>query len=221
MRTNPELIVMLTYNDVTVHNAEEIFESCKNTKAKFWGIKEKGLPLNAMKELFTHMKESGKTVGLEVVAYNEKEGLAGAKKALECGCDFLMGTKYFDSINEFCREHKLKYMPFAGHIINRPSVLEGHIDEIIAEAKDYLKKGVCGIDLLGYRYTGDPVELISRFVKEVNAPVCIAGSVDSYQRLDEIKHASPDFFTIGSAFFDNKFGDSFADQIDTVVNYME
>ena len=32
MHKKPELIVMLTYNDVTVSNAYEVFEQCRNTK---------------------------------------------------------------------------------------------------------------------------------------------------------------------------------------------
>ena len=48
----PQLIVMLTYNDLTVENAREIFEECKDSKAKYWGFKEEGLPLEQMKSLF-------------------------------------------------------------------------------------------------------------------------------------------------------------------------
>ncbi len=43
MKENLNLIVMLTHNDVTVNNAYEIFEQCKNSKAKFGGFKEKTL----------------------------------------------------------------------------------------------------------------------------------------------------------------------------------
>ena len=46
-----QLIVMLTHKDQTVDNAYEIFEQCKNSKAKIWGFKEKALPLEQMKEL--------------------------------------------------------------------------------------------------------------------------------------------------------------------------
>lgn len=77
-----------------------------------------------------------------------------------------------------------------------------------------------GIDLLGYRYTGDAVELNKRFVAGVKAPVCLAGSVSSYQRLDEVKDADSWTFTIGGAFFENKFDGTFAEQIDKVVDYM-
>ena len=205
MKNTPELIVMLTHNDCTVENAYEVFDSCKNSKAQFWGFKEKPLPLDQMKKLYTYMKECGKTTFLEVVEYTEKECMEGAKMAVECGCDILMGTIFFDSVNEFCKAHKIKYMPFVGKVIDRPSILEGSIEDMIKEANEYLKKGVYGFDLLGYRFTGDAIALNKAFVSAVDAPVCLAGSIDSFQRLDEVKDASPWTFTIGSAFFENKF----------------
>ena len=221
MKNSLNLIVMLTHNDETVNNAHEIFEKCKNSDAKFWGFKEKSLPIEQMKNLYKYMKECGKTTFLEVVEYTEKEGLEGAKLALECGCDILMGTMFFDSINEFCKKNNLRYMPFVGKVTERPSILEGEIDEIIKEANEYLKKGVYGFDLLGYRYTGNAVELNERFILEVNAPVCIAGSVNGYERLDELKNINPWSFTIGSAFFENKFDGSFEEQINKVCEYVK
>ena len=221
MKNSLNLIVMLTHNDETVNNAHEIFEKCKNSDAKFWGFKEKSLPIEQMKNLYKYMKECGKTTFLEVVEYTEKEGLEGSKIALECGCDILMGTVFFDSINEFCKKNNLKYMPFVGKVTERPSILAGEIDEIIKEANEYLKKGVYGFDLLGYRYTGNAVELNERFVLEVNAPVCIAGSVNGYERLDELKNINPWSFTIGSAFFENKFDGSFEEQINKVCEYVK
>jgi phosphoribosylformimino-5-aminoimidazole carboxamide ribonucleotide (ProFAR) isomerase len=74
---------------------------------------------------------------------------------------------------------------------------------------------------LGYRYVGDAARLNREFVSRVPAPVCLAGSIDSYQRLDEVKEAHPWAFTIGSAFFDKKFGETFEEQINAVCDYME
>ena len=42
---------MLTHNDLTVLNAAEIFDQCKNSKAQYWGFKEESLPLEEMKSL--------------------------------------------------------------------------------------------------------------------------------------------------------------------------
>lgn len=217
---NLNLVVMLTHNDRTVEHAYEIFEQCKDSKAKFWGFKEDPLPLADMKKLYARMKECGKTTILEVVDYTEEGGLAGAKMAAECGCDILMGTLYSDSIHDFCREHHLKYMPFVGKVSKRPSILEGTVEDMVAEANRYLEKGVYGIDILGYRFTGDAADLNKRFVANVNAPICIAGSVNSYQRLDELKSAAPWCFTIGGAFFEHKFGEDFCTQINSVCDYM-
>ena len=217
----PHLIVMLTHNDHTVANAREIYLQNRHSQAQFWGFKEEPLSRQEMKDLFALMKADGKTTFLEVVEYTEDAGLAGAEAALECGCDILMGTKFYPSINQFCQANRLKYMPFVGELAERPTILSGNIADIIAEAQSYAAQGVHGIDLLGYRYTGDAAQLNAELVKSVPIPVCIAGSVNSYQRLDELKAAQPWAFTIGSAFFDNQFSGSIAEQIDKVCEYMK
>lgn len=216
----PELIVMLTHNDRTVTNASEIFDRCKTTQARYWGFKEEGLPFREMKRLFSTMKDCGKKTVLEVVSYAEEKCLEGARIASDCEVDILMGTRYFDSVNEFCKIRRLTYLPFVGSISGRPSVLDGSIDSMIEEANRYLSKGVHGIDLLGYRFTGDAHALNRRFVAQVDAPVCLAGSVNSYQRLDEIREANPWAFTIGGAFFEHTFGGTFEEQISNVCAYM-
>jgi len=221
MERRPELIVMLTHNDRTVENAPEIFEQCRDSRAKFWGIKEEGIPSAQMKALCRRMKECGKTTVLEVVAYTERECLCGAKMAFECGVDILMGTVFFDSVSEFCRGNRMKYMPFVGKIMGRPSILDGTVDGMLREAAACLEKGVNGIDLLGYRYTGDASALIRDFTARANMPVCVAGSVTGFEQLDELIAASPWAFTIGGAFFENKFGRGFCEQIDTVCEYIE
>lgn len=221
MKEKPYLIVMLTYDDMTVENAYEVFDSCKDSKAVVFGFKEEPLPLDEMKRIYKYMKRQGKTTGLEVVAYTKEEGLAGAKVAKECGCDFLMGTIFNEEILEFCKENDIKYMPFVGKVTKRPSILEGEASDMINEGNEYIKKGAFGIDLLGYRYIKDTFSLIKEVTEGVKGPVCVAGSVDSYHRLDEILEANPQSFTIGSAFFDNKFDGTFCEQINKVVSYIE
>ena len=216
----PLLIVMLTRNDMTVADAPEIFRKYKDSEASCWGFKEDGLPKEEMKALCSEIKEYGKHAMLEVVAYEEEACLESATFAIECGFDALLGTLFFDSVNDLCRKNGIMYMPFVGNVHERPSVLDGDIDSMISQANDYIKKGVTGIDLLAYRYTGDYHELIRRFTSEVNAPVCIAGSINSYERLDEIKAASPWSFTIGSAFFNKEFGNDFGKQINDVCRHI-
>lgn len=220
----PELIVMLTHHDRTVENAIEVYRASKNSKAKFWGFKEEGLPVDKMKELYAEMKADGMTTFLEIVAYTEEECLAGAQYAVDCGVDYLMGTMYYDSVRDLVRSAGIKYMPFVGDVRERPSVVYGTIEGTIAEGVELVKSGKAdGIDLLGYRFVGDAVKLNHDFVEAVQpyAPVCLAGSVSSYQRLDEVADAGAWAFTIGSAFFENKFDGTFAEQIDKVVDYIQ
>ena len=218
----PKLIVMLTQNDSTRADACEIFKLCKHSKAEFWGIKDKGLEPAKMKELFASIKNAGKTAVLEVVSYDEQSGLKAAKIAAECGCKMLLGTCFYPSILAFCRQENIKYLPFVGKVSGLPSVLAGSEDEIIAEAQKYAKMGVWGLDLLAYRYCeADAFLLAQKMLKSVNLPLVIAGSIDSYARLDEIKKLNPQFFTIGSAFFEHKFGDDFFGQINAVCEYLE
>jgi len=221
MPKKPELIVMLTWHDYTVENAHQVFEQCKDAQASYWGMKELPLPMEQMQQLYAYMKSCGKTTILEVVAYTEEAGLAGARKAVACGCDILMGTTYAASTNDYCKAHGLKYMPFVGEITDRPSVLKGEIEDLIREARECIDKGVYGINLLGYRYVGDSMALHKAFMQEIEAPVCLAGSINSYKRLDEIKELSPWSFTIGSAFFEKRFGETIAEQIDRVCSYIQ
>ena len=88
----PEIIIMLTHHDVTVKDAGEIFEQCKDLPVKFWGFKNVGLPKDEMKKVAGAMKAAGKTTFLEVVTYDEASCLDGAQTAIDCGFDYLMGT---------------------------------------------------------------------------------------------------------------------------------
>ncbi len=220
MNNNSKLIVMLTSNDRTVENAHEIFRQCKNSKADIWGIKEKGLPKEQMKNLFSYMKECGKSTVLEVVAYKEQDCMKGAEMAVLCGCDILMGTVFYDSVNSYCKKNGLKYMPYVGQVEGRPSVLNGSPEKIIEDAKRYLEQGVYGISLLGYRYVGNAEKMMDEFLSKINSPVCVAGSIDCYEKLDNIKRTAPWAFTIGSAFFQKRFGEAFDAQIDKVFRYI-
>ena len=221
MNRTPELIVMLTENDATLPNAADLFEQARDARAAYWGFKDQPLCTQEMARLAARMKECGKTVVFEVVEYAEAACLAGARTGLEIGCDILMGTVFYDSVNDFCQAHGMKYMPFVGEVTARPSVLGGTAESMIRQAREYLAKGVYGFDLLGYRYVGDARSLIEAFVRATDAPVCAAGSVNSCQKLDELKAIAPWAFTIGSAFHDGSFPGSFREQINFVCEYME
>ena len=147
-----KIIIMLTHNDKTVPNAIEIFEENKDLPIQYWGFKDVGMEPEKMKVLCTKMREAGKTSFLEVVSYSEEECMRGAKLAVECGFDYLLGTLYYDSVAEYVKKQGLKYCPFAGKVSKSPSILEGTVEEMLAQEAAFAEKGVFGTDLLGYRY---------------------------------------------------------------------
>ncbi len=218
----PQLITMLTYRDETVKDSFEVFEQCADLSASFWGFKDVGLPKPDMKRLVKRMKKAGKTTFLEVVSLTEKECLDGAKLALDCGFDYLMGTVFYDSVFKLMKGKATKFFPFAGKVSGHPSILEGSIPEIVADGRRMEALGVAGFDLLAYRYTADAEALAEAFVKGVRIPVVLAGSIDGFPRLDVMKRIAPWAFTIGSAFFDKKFvpGASFREQVAKVLGYL-
>jgi hypothetical protein len=217
-----KMIIMLTYNDKTVSNALEIFDQCKELPVDCWGFKNIGLTVEKMIKLISNMKEAKKTTFLEVVTYNEKSSLDSAKLALECQFDYFTGSIYFESVHNLLKDKPIKYFPFCGKVSGSPSILEGSIQEIIDDAKLMEEKGVDGFDLLAYRYVEDAEKLSQQFIQAIKIPVVLAGSINSFDRLDKIKEYNPWGFTIGSAFFDKKFvkGGSFKDQIISVLSYI-
>ena len=201
----PEIIVMLTHHDVTVPNALEVFETCKDLPVQYWGFKNVGLPKEQMKAVTAAMKAAGKTTFLEVVTYDEESCMDGAKTAVECGFDCLMGTLYYESVHSYLKEQGLTYMPFVGKVSGSPSILEGTNEEIIQNAKDLMAKGIKGFDILAYRHVVDGEKLAREFCAAIDAQICIAGSINSFARIDTMFDIGPWTFTMGSALFEKKF----------------
>lgn len=221
----PELIIMLTNNDITVSNAAEVFEACKDLPAKKWGFKDVGLEKDQMIELAKKMKEAGKETYIEVVTYTEEGCLEGAKMAYECGFDYLTGTLPFESVFEYAKEHNLKYCPFCGAVGGSPVELTGSVESVVESAKECIANGAEGIDLTAYRYAdGDPVELTKAVVEAVGADkVCIAGSIGNTERMDAMKEAGVAEYTMGSALFNANFvkGGTFRENLEFVLDYLQ
>jgi hypothetical protein len=217
-----KLIVMLTHNDETVKNAKEVFVDCGDLPVEFWGFKNIGLPLDQMKDLASTMKAAEKTTFLEVVTLSEEECLEGARMAVECKFDYLLGTVFYPSVNEYCKKMNVKYLPFCGKVYGHPSILEGTPDEITDNALRLQAAGCHGTDLLAYRNKKEPEAVIKTLVEKVDFPVVVAGSISSFERIDVVQNINPWAFTIGSALFECKFGleKSFRGQLKTVCDYM-
>jgi len=219
----PELIVMLTHHDQTVPDALELFERTKEYPITHWGFKDVGLPPDEMRRVVVAMKDAGKTTFLEVVSLSEEEGLRGARLAVELGFDILMGTVFYPSIAEYLKDKPVRYYPFPGHVHSHPSILDGEIDAIVAHARELEAYGMHGLDLLTYRYDGEATRLLKQVVEATNIPVVSAGSIASFERINEVWDSGAWGFTIGSAFFERKFvpEGSFEENVLAVCNWLE
>lgn len=216
-----ELITMLTWHDVTVPNAKEVFLGAKDAPTQHWGFKIEGTTPESMRELVEVMHEYGKTVYIEVLAMDEPGCLRAAQLCVEDKVDHVLGTVYYESVAKVLEEAGIAYSPFVG--LAADSRLRGSVESIVEKAKDAEKKNISGINLSAFRYAeGDPVELLKAIDAAVTKPFSIAGSVDRYERLDVIKSLKNLYgFTIGGAFFEKKFGETFSDQIKAVTDYLK
>jgi len=214
---------MLTYNDRTVENAIESFDELKDLPVTFWGFKDVGLHKEKMRFLVQAMRAAGKKTCLEVVSLSEQEGQAGAELAADSGFDILMGTVFFDSINDYVRDLPLAYYPFPGNVHCHPSILDGTIDEIVSHARQLESLGVDGMDLLSYRFTGDAAKLLGDVVEATTVPIISAGSIASFDRIAEIRNTGAWGFTIGTGLFEKRFvpDGSLRDNLVAVVNWLD
>jgi NAD(P)H-dependent flavin oxidoreductase YrpB (nitropropane dioxygenase family) len=218
-----EFIFFLTYNDVTVYNAIEVFEKIKDTGIRYVGFKDVGLPREKLIELHTRMKKEGMTTFLEVVTATEEDNLRSARMGIELGVDNLIGGIYVRQTLPLLQDTNIKYFPYIGKVVGHPCLLRGTIEEIVKDAKMVENLGADGIDLLAYRYDGDPEQLIKSIQRAVKIPLIIAGSINSLERVRKMAELDVWAFTIGSAIFDKKFvpNGTLSDQIMAVLKEIE
>ena len=216
---------MFTLNDVTVPDAQEYFEMVKDLDVDYFGFKEIGLPEDKMAKLCDSIHSVGKEAFVEIVEYDEDMIIEPAKQAVKLGFDYLMGTIYYPSIMDIVNNSNLRYYPFCGKIYDRPSILDGTVDEIIEDAKRIEAAGADGFDILAYRYKyPEKIDtLVRRLVAEIKVPIVSAGSINSFERLQDTIDQGVWGFTIGGAFFDKKFvvDGSYRDNVEAVVNYLK
>jgi len=216
---------MFTHNDMTVPDAIDYFEQVQDLPIDFFGFKEAGLSLDKMRELNNRIHSAGFESFLEVVEYEEEKILAPAQTAINFGFDYLMGTIYFPSIWNIIKGKNIKYFPFCGKIYNRPSILDGTIEGIVEDAKRIEDEGANGFNLLAYRYKySEKVnELVLALKRAIKVPIISAGSINSFQRLQETIDQGVWGFTIGGAFFEKKFvpDGSYRNNVEAVVERLK
>lgn len=221
----PKLILMFTLNDVTVPDAIEYFKQVRDLPVDYFGFKEVGLSQDNMQKLNGMIHDSGFKSFIEIVEYEEDKILGPARQAVKLGFDFLMGTVYYPSVMDIVNDSNLKYFPFCGNIYDRPSILDGTIEEIVEDAKRVEAAGVDGFDILAYRYKYPKKidSLVRKLVEEIKVPIVSAGSINSFERLQATVDQGVWGFTIGGAFFEKKFvaDGSYRDNVAAVLEKLK
>lgn len=222
-----EFIFMLTHHDVTIPNALEVFEEIKDTGLKFIGCKDIGLPIEKLQELFRKMKNADMTTFIEVVSNDEEKHFMGVEKAIRVGADYLIGgmPRFTRKTLEYLKEKKanLKFFPYIGKVIGHPCVLEGSVDEIVNNGVEFGKMGIHGINLLLYRYTGNVNLLLDRAIDTLKIPLIVAGSIDDFEKIGQMKRKNVWAFTIGGAILEKKFAPqkNIKEQVTAVLNLLQ
>jgi len=221
-----EFIFMLTHHDVTVSDALEVVEKIKDTGLSSIGCKDIGLTSQQYIDLFNKFRKYGMKSFLELVTYDEREHFRGVDLAIELGADNIIGgmTWYTQKTLDYLKkkESRIKYFPYIGTIADHPCILQGSIAEIIKDGREAESLGADGANLLLYRYKGDQKELLKEVTRKLQLPIIVAGNVNTFEQIDELKRDNIWGFTIGGAVFEKKFvGDGEAEaQIVSVLNQL-
>lgn len=204
---NPEIIVMLTHNDVTVSNARQLFAESAELPVKYWGFKDNGLSFVELGNLAKDMRDAGKSAVLEVVNFDERDLLKSMELAVKTGIEYFTGGAFSQQALAQAKEVGMKYYPFCGKAGGSPIELRGSHQSVIDDAKRLIDFGVDGVDLVAYRYKdGDPIELAKAAIDGVGAEnLVIAGSINSRERMEIMNAVGPFAYTMGGALFDGSF----------------
>ena len=199
---------MLTRQDQTVADCLAVFEAIRPVGLRHVGFKDIGADLQTLTTLNRLIQDSGATSYMEVVSTSPESALGSARHALDIGVDRLMGGTLVAETLAILDGSGIEYYPFPGTPVGHPTDLRGDGEQVAAHCRTFLAQGCAGVDLLAYRAVeADPLELTraARAALGDQGRLICAGSVNSAARIQALREAGCDAFTIGSAAFDGSF----------------
>jgi 2-keto-3-deoxy-6-phosphogluconate aldolase len=203
-----DFIFMLTRQDQTVLDGIEVMKEIRDVGLRHVGFKDVGVDKQTLHALNRAVKDAGATSYMEVVSTSPEAAVHSAKVAAEIGIDRLLGGANAQEIMTAIKGSAVAYYPFPGKPVGHPTKLGGSPKSVAEDCRRFLEMGCAGVDLLAYRATeADPIDLVKaarQGLGSAGALIC-AGSVDSPARIQALKAAGCDAFTIGSAAFDGSF----------------
>jgi len=217
----PHFIFMLTRDDRTAPNAEDLAEQALQAGVRHIGFKDVGLPWSRLSALARRLAEAGVETYLEVVSLDVERERESIAAGVDLGVRNLLGGVHAEAAADALAGANLAYYPFAGDIRGHPSVLAGEPAATVSDARRLCELGhVAGVDLLAYRGAVDGGELAVQVCAALGKPVIVAGSIDCPQRIRAVAAAGAHAFTIGTAVLEGRFhpdSDSTAAQLRAVA----
>jgi len=198
---------MLTRQDRTVPDCLGVLAQIAPLGLTHIGFKDIGADEPTLRSLNAGIKALGAQSYLEVVATSPEAALNSARMAAAIGVDHLLGGTQVPETLALLKGTGVKYYPFPGIPIGHPTKLGGTPAQIAAHTADFIAQGCAGVDLLAYRATeADALDLV-RAARAAcgSAKLICAGGVDGPARIEALRAAGADAFTIGSAAFDATF----------------
>jgi hypothetical protein len=201
-----DFIFMFTRDDQTVEDCLDVLDAVRDVGLRHLGFKDVGVEARVLGRLVERIRQAGATSYLEVVSTTPEACLRSARVAVEIGVDRLLGGTDVEPILDLVAGRGIAYYPFPGRPEGHPTRLGGSPDDVADDCRRFARLGCAGVDLLAYRATGAaPLDLVRAARKATPGQLIVAGSVNTPARIQELREAGADAFTIGSAAFDGSF----------------
>ena len=201
-----DFIFMLTRNDRTIEDADDLVDSVCDLGVRHIGFKDVGVPPARMRVLIDAIRRRGGVSYLEVVSTTSETVRRSLENGRMLGADRILGGTDLDAAKEILGDLS-GYFPFPGRPVGHPTRLEGSAALVAEHCRAARARGCNGVDLLAYRATeADPLDLVHAARKALDGgTLIVAGSVHSKEQIHVLAKAGVDAFTIGSAVFDGSF----------------
>jgi hypothetical protein len=197
-----DFVFMLTRNDATVENALDLVEIARELGLRHIGFKDAGAEAPMLKRLTQAIRAAGASPWMEVVATTREAELRAIALGRDLGVDLLMGGVHVEEGLRILEGSVTRYLPFAGKPSGHPTRLSGSAVEVEAQCRAFAAMGCAGVDILAYRATeAEPLDLVAACRRGFldSGAVVVAGSVNSAERVNAVRAAGADAFTIGTA----------------------
>ncbi|MEO5765768.1 MAG: hypothetical protein ABIR52_10705 [Casimicrobiaceae bacterium] len=201
-----DFIFMLTRNDRTIEDAEDLVDAVCDLGVRHIGFKDVGVPTATMQAVVSRIRRRGGVCYLEVVSTTPESVSRSLEAGRTLGVDRILGGTDLVAARRILGDLS-RYFPFPGRPNGHPTRLDGSAAQVADDTRAALAAGCGGVDLLAYRATeADPLDLV-RAARQafLGGTLIVAGSVHSKAQIDALAEAGADAFTIGSSVFDGSF----------------